>query len=607
MSGHDETFLPPDGEDAKLPPHPPTPAPPHFGQASAGEPSVAFQTADTQPGNQVFSGASVASDDEETMTPPLPKRPGGPTPDVQNPATAPYGTAPRNGDPVTPSEAARRPIDFPPPPLGPLASNARSADAERTITHGPGARDDAYGTFAPGTPPYATPVSSVPPYGSPAPDDPLPEAERTVADASGPSTERTSPVGRHAATPPYGNPGGGPVPGAGTSGTPPYAAPVRGSDGEPASSHAEPSATPPYGGSGANGFAEPNAEHAATEEPTAAHAPSPGMPEAGGQPVGFANGHMTLAVARFGSDAPSGTPGPALTPDAILPPGTPPQAPPEPPAPDPSATSTGPIPRLGAGASFPGGPGSPPSGGSGGSSAARRALLVGGGLVGALLLGGGGALAVTTLSGGSHKEHKVAQAPPPAPASVRPTPTPSKAKHKPKPVPVDIRDEKKDPKPLTITEVFPARKLTLAGHKFVLAKTVINDHCSLAANGPFAQELTREHCRRIVRATFVSDDKKLAVTTGIAVMPTDAAARAALKAQDPSHYKWFRGMKATGAPKIDQAGGFAASTLRGRYISYAYATYADGHKPAAKDNTLKTVGTAFRDSTARPIERRAKR
>jgi hypothetical protein len=213
------------------------------------------------------------------------------------------------------------------------------------------------------------------------------------------------------------------------------------------------------------------------------------------------------------------------------------------------------------------------------------------------------------LSGGSGEQHKVAQPQPPTPTPVQPTPIPSKtkAKRKPhKPVPVDIRDEKKDHRPLTTSEVFPSKNLTLAGHKFVLAKAVINDHCYLAANNPFAQELTREYCRRVVRATFVSDDKKLAVTTGIAVMPTDAAARAALKAQDPAHYKWFRGMEAPGAPKIDQAGGFAASTLRGRYIIYAYATYADGHKPAANDNTLKTVGSAFRDSTARPIERRAK-
>jgi hypothetical protein len=236
---------------------------------------------------------------------------------------------------------------------------------------------------------------------------------------------------------------------------------------------------------------------------------------------------------------------------------------------------------------------------------------VGGGLLAALLLGGGGALAVTQLSGGSTPEHKVAQTQPPAPTPVPPTPTPTpsktRAKHKPKHVPIDIRDEKKDPRPLTVVEVFPSAKVKLAGHTFVRAKTVINDQCSLTANGPFAQALTAEHCRRVVRATFVSDDKKLAVTAGIAVMPTDAAARAMLKVQDPAHYKWFRGMKATGAPKIDQPGGYAVSTLRGRYIIYAYATYADGHKPAAGDKTLKPVGNAFRDSAARPIQRRAKK
>ncbi|MGH3376159.1 MAG: hypothetical protein ACRDP6_15605 [Actinoallomurus sp.] len=578
MSGHDDTFLPPDGEDAKLAPYPPTPAPPHFGQGPAEEPS---QTADTRPGHHVFSGSSVASDVEETMTPPPPQRPGDPAPDAQNPATAPYGTsydmtgAPSQNDPygttppvgrhAAPPEAGHRPIGFPPPPVGqpasgppspsPSPSPSMDADAERTTAYGTGSRDDAYGTFTPGAPPY----------GSPGPADPIPEAERTVTDEVRPPT--------------------------GTPGTSPYGS------------------APPYKAAGANGFAEPNGERVATEEPTPARAPSPGMPlPEDGQTVDLANGQITMAVARYGTDPTSATPGPALTPDAILPPGTPPQAPPEPPPPDPSVTATGPIPRLGAGAGFPGGPGTQARDGAGGSSAAHRALLVAGGLVAALVLGGGGALAVTTLSGSSHKDHNVAQVPPPAPTSARPTPTPSrtKAKHKPKHVPIDIRDEKTDPKPLSISEIFPSRKLKLAGHTFIVAKTVINDHCSLAANGPFAQELTREHCRRVVRATFVSDDKKIAVTTGIAVMPTDAAARATLKVQDPSHYEWFRGMKATGAPKIDQPGGYAASTMRGRYISYAYVAYVDGHKPSAKDNTLKTVGGAFRDSTMRPIARRAK-
>jgi hypothetical protein len=682
MSGHDETFVPPDEGGAKLPPQPPTHAPPNFGQSSvAGKPSVVFQTADTQPGASVFSGSSVASDAEETMTPPPPKRPGAATPDAQqtaNPHEAADGTppdAPGTGAHAAPHRHAT--TDFRSRPRGPQAEQTiadtspyssptpeapygpSAPEAERTVAEGTGRH-----SRAPGASPYEAPLpeaertvtdgpggerpgSSVPgaPAGAPSSSSgtgfPAPDAQRTAATGMGmppdsppgngfpaPDPNATAAAGRpdshDTGTPPYTAPGspaseaggtgtGGPygeAPGApGTGGT-------AGSDagprpGDPGFSSQD-AGTPPFPGGRVNGTSEANAEGAG-EPASGARAPSPGTPtaEAGGQKINFQDGQLTLALAKFGPGASSAAPGPELTPDAILPPGMPPEAPPEPPH-DLGETATGPIPRLGSGASFPGGPGmAPPGDDHGGSSGARRALLVAGGLVAALVLGGGGALAVTTLSGSSSDEPKVVQPPPPPPATTQPAPTPTpsktKAKRKPKAVPVDIRDEKKDPKPLTVVEVFPHSTLTLAKNKFLRAKTVINDQCSLTANGPFAAELTREHCRRVVRATFVSDDKKLAVTTGVAVMPTDAAARAALKAQDPAHYKWFRGMKATGAPKIDQAGGYAASTLRGRYIIYAYATYADGHKPADDDKTLKAVGTAFRDSTARPIERRDKK
>jgi hypothetical protein len=577
MSGHDETFLPPEEGEAKLPPYPPTPAPPHFGQSSAEKPAVVFQTTDTQPGFPVFSGPSAASDAEETMTPQPPKRSGAPTPDAQPTPPQPAGDAtPRNGE-GTPGTSR----DFPTPPV-----------ANGTPPTGPVSERTSTGRHA-APPPQWTPPP--PPYGTP--DSELPEAERTVANGTGPHDENPG-------FPPYGAAGQNPYDRT-TPAPPLYGDPATEVPEAERTATDDPSPRDETPGSGLLGNDVGNDASSPTS------VPPPGMPtpDAEGQTVTFedAHGQRTLAIARFGVGTSSSAPGPALTPDAILPPGTPPQAPPEPPPPDPSATSTGPIPRLGAGPGFPGGPGrTPPRGGDhGGSSGARRALLVGGGLLAALVLGGGGALAVTELSGGSSRDHGVAQQAPPTQALPTPTPSKTKPKHKPKQVPVDIRDEKQDPRPLTIGEVFPSTHITLAGNTFVRVKTVINDHCSLAANGPFATELNREHCRRVVRATFVSNDKKLAVTTGVAVMPTDAAAREAVKVQDPSHYKWFRGMRATGAPKIDQAGGFAASTLRGRYICYAYATYADGHKPAAKDDTLKKVGSAFRDSTARPIERRA--
>lgn len=570
------------------------------------------------------------------MTPPLPKRSGPatpdghPTPPSQAPGssaapgpvpdgTTPHGSGaagPRNGFPPPPGspadnsvpEAERTAADPGEPSRpwwtrGTPAGGTADPSAERTAaaggapSNGSPARSSSPGPYGPGAAPGTSPYGA---GGAPS------------SSATGPFSSATGPGdgdGR-SAVPPFGAPGGD-VPGSGPS-QDPSVPPVGGAGRTP---HGVPSYGP--AGEHVDGVHDAAAEHAMNSDATSpTSVPSPGAPasEADEQKVTFeaANGTRTLAIARFGAGTSSGTPGPALDPDAILPPGTPLHSPPDPPPPDPNATSTGPIPQLTAGPGFPGGPGTPhgaDDGGTGGSSGARRALLVAGGLVAALVLGGGGALAVTSLSGGSN-DHKVAQTAPPAPppTHAQPTPTPSKTrpKRKPKPVPVDIRDEKKDPQPLTIGEVFPDSQVKLAGMTFNRVKTVINDHCSLTANGPFATELTGQYCRRVVRATFVSSDKKIAVTTGIAVMPTDAAAQAALKTQDPAHYKWFRGMKAPGAPKIDQAGGFAASTLRGRYIIYAYATYADGHKPAAKDDTLKKVGAAFRDSTARPIERRAK-
>lgn len=577
------------------------------------------------------------------MIPPPPKKTGTPSPDTQHHGTsypaasqaptprhaalhgaashdaaphrktsqeaAPRGTAPRHAAPHDPLAA----------PSGPSASGGLpptgfppSQPGSPAPTAGQATGAVPYTGSASGIPPYGATASSgaaasgVPPYGATPGGPSLPEAERTVTD--GPAgTPGPPPYGTTPQAEPPGTPPDAPTPPPSPAPTSPPAPPSfpapPTSPAPPFQAHpsspANPSFTPP---SSPPSSVPPSSSAPPSSSPTV---PSPAVP-GGGRPVAFVNGQATLALARLDADDATDAAdaaGPALTPDAILPPGTPPEAPPEPPPHDPHATATGPIPRLGAGPGFPGGR-------FAGASGARRAFLVAAGLLVALLLGGGGALAVTQLSGGSAKEHHVAQTQPPAPTPAAPTPTPTptpsrtKAKHK--HVPVDIRDEKTDPKALTIGEVFPDKTVTVAGIKFVLAKTVINDHCSLAANGPFATELTREHCRRVVRATFVSADKKLAVTTGIAVMPTDAAARAVLEVQDPSHYKWFRGMKATGAPKIDQAGGYAASTLRGRYIGYAYATYADGHKPTAKDTTLKKVGTAFRDSTIRPIERRAK-
>jgi hypothetical protein len=323
----------------------------------------------------------------------------------------------------------------------------------------------------------------------------------------------------------------------------------------------------------------------------------------------------TMTIPPLTEPPPPPAEGAPLIPDAILPPPTKidlQRAPFEPVTDDPR--SFGPAGAGGMGGVPPNG--FPPAGRSGsrtGPSRSRRPLIIAAGVVGIMLLGIGTAFGAGALSGGSSHPRKAAVRKVAPPVATKPAtnqaPKPS-AKPKPTPPPtkVDIRDEKTDPRPLDIGEVFPDQKITLAGHTFNLVKTSLNLHCELTAHGPFANALIAQHCRRVVRATFLDTQNKLAVTAGIAVMPTDAAANAVQATQNPQKYEWFRGMDAPpGVTKIDQAGGYAASTLRGRYIIYAYATYADGHKPKPNDAALRTVGDAFRSYTAGPIDRRALR
>jgi hypothetical protein len=118
--------------------------------------------------------------------------------------------------------------------------------------------------------------------------------------------------------------------------------------------------------------------------------------------------------------------------------------------------------------------------------------------------------------------------------------------------------------------------------------------------------LSKGRCSSVVRVTFLDRGRSLAVTSGVAVLPTKTAALAADEAGDPSKYEWFRGMPGKRTPDIDRAGGYAASTVRGRYIVYAYATYANGKPLQPDDTTLRAVAEQFVGYALRPIDARAR-
>ncbi len=250
----------------------------------------------------------------------------------------------------------------------------------------------------------------------------------------------------------------------------------------------------------------------------------------------------------------------------------------------------------------------PPAGGQNGSGGNRRLLVVGGGLAGALLIGAVAFAGIGLASGSSGDGAKNKTAAGPTTSQSAPTPArPSASAPAAKPTPSgpSIDSAATDTKPLTLSEVFPDAKMPLGGKNWSEDKTSVNHDCSLTARGAMAQALTKAKCSSVVRATWVSGDKKFAVTAGVAIMPTKAAAQTAAKAGNPSAYEWFRGMIGKVAKNIDTAGGFAASTVLGRYIVYSYAQYVDGTKPQATDTELKSLTHEFIDYAQRPIAKRS--
>ncbi|MBT2210417.1 hypothetical protein [Actinomadura sp. NEAU-AAG7] len=272
---------------------------------------------------------------------------------------------------------------------------------------------------------------------------------------------------------------------------------------------------------------------------------------------------------------------PVLVPDAILPPGV---VPPTGSGPFPSTGSEQPPPPR------PDGAAPPPMRPGGGNM--RRPLLIGGGAA-VVLAAVIGLFAIGGTGSGSEKDK--GKAAPPTQQAATPAP---------KPPPVDISDEKTDPKEMEFTEIFPAPTITLGGRPYVRDRWSINKDLRYAANGAMLSALTKENCRKVVRATFLDRNRDIAVTSGVAVLPTKAAALKVSRAGDPGKYEWFRGMSAKHAPDIDRAGGYAASTVRGRYLVYAYVQHADGKPTKPGDAMIKQIAQQFLDYDVRPIEAR---
>ncbi|MFE7950700.1 hypothetical protein [Streptomyces sp. NPDC057426] len=237
---------------------------------------------------------------------------------------------------------------------------------------------------------------------------------------------------------------------------------------------------------------------------------------------------------------------------------------------------------------FPGTPegGTPDWGALADASAAgrrrKRWLVIGGGVLAALVVGAVVATAVVNSNKGDNagKNGTVTPTGSAAPSdSPTPGPTFSSVAPPPPPNPKDyISDGKKDKAPLSAEGLFPGKKLTMSGRAYKKGATSSTADCASVTQGGLGAVLKKNGCDRVIRATYVKDG--VAITVGVAVFPTEAAA---LKAKNQA---------SGGIAPLAGAGvkDFCRATvcLRransiGRYAYFTQAGFTDGKKVTTSD------------------------
>ncbi|WP_233570996.1 hypothetical protein [Nocardiopsis sp. Huas11] len=167
-----------------------------------------------------------------------------------------------------------------------------------------------------------------------------------------------------------------------------------------------------------------------------------------------------------------------------------------------------------------------------------------------------------------------------------------------------VADEADDPGALTTGALFP-ETVDIEGQG-TFTRVVENDteDCAEGTHGGYGEVLTGNDCRQLVRATYVSEDENHAVTVGVAAMPTDAEATAAMDAQDLVAAEWFAGLpdeEGTPAERLGYSGGHGSSGQWGRYVLFSLAANSDGTDEESEDGEsddaalLRDIGEGFLD------------
>nr|WP_026119488.1 hypothetical protein [Nocardiopsis ganjiahuensis] len=166
-----------------------------------------------------------------------------------------------------------------------------------------------------------------------------------------------------------------------------------------------------------------------------------------------------------------------------------------------------------------------------------------------------------------------------------------------------VADEASDPGALSPDSLFP-EEIEIEGQgTFSRVAVDDNEDCSVGTHGDYDEVLAENDCRQLVRASYLSEDQNHAVTVGVAAMPSDTEAEAALSSQDLVAAQWFAGLpgeEGTPAERLGYSGGYGSSGQWGRYVLFSLSANSDGSgddsEEGADATELRDIGEGFIDT-----------
>lgn len=157
--------------------------------------------------------------------------------------------------------------------------------------------------------------------------------------------------------------------------------------------------------------------------------------------------------------------------------------------------------------------------------------------------------------------------------SASPSPTLGPWKH--------IASRSLDPQPLSLTELFPARFTAAGGGTMTIDRA--STKCTRAVIGQALQAAVRTaQCTQVLRASYLSSDKKLMATIGVLNLLDVTAAAKAGKASGASQF--IRQLPGKRGPtrRLSKGTGLEEADVLGHYLILTWAEFTNLHKPSGK-------------------------